>query len=275
LALTQSRWVAAQLAEHGDAEVEICVISTRGDRVQDRPLAEVGGKGLFTEELEAGLRNGEIDLAVHSLKDLPTDDPPGIELGCVPVRADPHDVLVGPELDALSPGARVGTGSLRRATQLRVLRPDLDIVDIRGNVPTRIAKLDAGDFDAIILAKAGLDRLGIERPDIHIFSVDQMIPAVGQGALGVQCREGDDQVRDVLDAISDLGTWRCVEAERAFLEAIGGGCNVAAGCLALLSRGKVQLMAMGINAQGKVVKCGGVGPDGPGLGRQVAGRITS
>lgn len=226
LALAQSQQVADRVTAATGRAVRLEVIRTRGDQVQDKPLAQVGGKGLFTAELEEALRDGSIDFAVHSLKDLPTEDPQGLTLGALPARVDPRDALVGAALDQLPAGAVVGTGSLRRRTQLLAARPDLDVRDIRGNVDTRLAKRDRGDYAAIVLAMAGLQRLGLQRDDLHPLSVEQMVPAVGQGALGVQCRAGDAEVLDALGAIDDPGTRRCVLAERAFLAEFGGGCNV-------------------------------------------------
>jgi hydroxymethylbilane synthase len=230
LALAQSGQIADAITARTGVPVELVRFTTRGDRIRDRPLPEVGGKGLFTAELEAALRDGRIDLAVHSLKDLPTDDPDGLVLGAIPERADPRDALVGPSLDALAQGAVLGTGSLRRRVQISAMRPDLDIRDIRGNVGTRLRKRDEGQFDATILAMAGLVRLGIERPDVHALDVGRMIPAVGQGALGVQCRAGDARVLDLLKQVDHEATRHCVTAERAFLARVGGGCNVPAGC---------------------------------------------
>lgn len=230
LAVTQSQQVADAITAATGVPVVLQIIRTRGDQVQDRPLAAVGGKGLFTAELEAALAQGTIDLAVHSLKDLPTEDAPGLVLGAFPVRQDPRDVLVGAALDELPRGAVVGTGSLRRRTQLAWARPDLALRDIRGNVDTRLSKRDRGEYAAVVLAMAGLRRLGIERADLYPLDVEQMVPAVGQGVLGVQCRQGDARVLGLLAAIDDAPTRRCAQAERAFLAEIGGGCNVPVAC---------------------------------------------
>ena len=224
LARTQSQHVADAITAATGVPVELRIISTRGDRNQTQPLAQLGGKGLFTLELEEGLRDGSLDLAVHSLKDLPTDDPDGLVIGAMPRREDPRDAWVGPTVDVLAAGAVVGTGSLRRAAQVRALRPDVRIEDIRGNVETRLAKRDAGRYDATILAMAGLRRLGIVREDVHPLTVEQMVPAVGQGVLGVQCRAGDARLLGLLAAIDDVETRRCATLERAFLAALGGGC---------------------------------------------------
>ena len=230
LAVTQSQLVADAVTEATGVSVELVIISTKGDRIKNVPLPAIGGKGLFTAELEAALHDGSIDFAVHSLKDLPTDDPVGLVLGAIPRREDPRDCLVGPALAELGNGARVGSGSLRRREQLLKLRSDLQVEDIRGNVHTRLEKRDRGDFDATILAMAGLSRLGIKRIDMHPLSIDMMVPAVGQGALAVQCRGDDQRVLALLTTIDDEETRACVSGERAFLAEFGGGCNVPAGC---------------------------------------------
>lgn len=229
LARTQSQGIADLITATTGRAVELVIITTKGDRITDRPLPEIGGKGLFTLELETALRDGGIDFAVHSLKDLPTEDPDGLVLGAIPTRVDPRDALIGHAVDALPAGSSVGSGSLRRRMQLLSLRPDVQVRDIRGNVPTRLEKRDRGDFAATVLAMAGLIRLGIDREDIYPLSVDEMVPAVGQGALAVQCRADDPVVGPILSAIDDTSTRKSVEGERAFLRAWGGGCNVPAG----------------------------------------------
>jgi len=228
LALAQSQQVADAITAATGLSVRLQIIRTRGDAIQDRPLAKVGGKGLFTAELEEGLRAGEIDLAVHSAKDLPTEDPPDLAIGAWPARQDPRDVLVGPSLEDLRLGAVVGTGSQRRRLQLLDLRPDLVITDIRGNVDTRLAKRDAGQYDAILLAAAGLARLGITRPDARPLSIAQMVPAAGQGILAIQTRSADDRVLAAVRAIDVPEARAAAGIERAFLRAWGGGCDVPA-----------------------------------------------
>lgn len=273
LALTQSRLVADSLEAETGMAVELVVISTRGDRIQNVPLPEIGGKGLFTLELEQALRDGRIDLAVHSLKDLPTDDPDGLELGGVPRRADPRDALVGTSLDDLPKGATVATGSLRRAAQLTAHRPDLRIVDIRGNVPTRLKKLDSGLCDSTVLAMAGLKRLSIERADIHPIEPMVMVPAVGQGALGVQTRRGDARVLEALSCIEHEDTRAAVTAERAFLATYGGGCNVPAGCHVRKAGALFEILAA-VEHEGAVARYEATGVDPLALARQAVAELS-
>ncbi|TNE87467.1 MAG: hydroxymethylbilane synthase [Deltaproteobacteria bacterium] len=243
LARTQSGHVAEAITRATGIPVELVIITTRGDKVQDRPLAEVGGKGLFTLELEQGLLDGSLDLAVHSMKDMPTDMPEGLIFGAIPKRVDPRDALVGATLDELSAGAVIGTGSARRAAQLRRLRPDLEIRGIRGNVPTRIAKLEEG-YDAVVLAAAGLARLDLLGEARELFAEDQFVPAVGQGALAVQCRADDAELLGWLARIHDEPTARAVEAERAFLQTVSGGCSVPAACHVSFEDGRAHVHAM-------------------------------
>ena len=233
-----SRWQAdhvAGLLERAwpDVTVEIRIISTTGDRVLDTPLPLLGGKGVFTQEIEAELRTGEIDLAVHSLKDLPVDDPEGLVIGGIPERADPGDVLIsrnGLRLAELPAGATIGTSSPRRASQLLHLCPDLQMASIRGNVDTRIAKaLDPdGPYDAIVLARSGIDRMGQEAVITENLSLDVMLPAPGQGALGIQCRD-DADTHALLAPINHAQSAAATVAERAFLQGLGGGCSAPVG----------------------------------------------
>ncbi len=213
---------------------------TKGDKTLDKPLPEIGGKGLFTAELEAALNTGEIDLAVHSLKDLPVDDAPGLTIGAIPARADVRDAVVavdGLGLAALPRGAVVGTSSVRRCAQLLACRPDLDIQSIRGNVETRIRKVvDQRHYTATILAMAGLERLDLSSNVTDLLDLDMMLPAPGQGALAVQCRHADDATLGLLAAIDDLATRACVTAERAFLSALGGGCSAPIAAYATVDR---------------------------------------
>ncbi len=273
LALTQSQQVADSLTAATGLPVELVVISTRGDRIQDRPLPEIGGKGLFTLELEQALRDGRIDLAVHSLKDLPTEDPDGLMLGGIPRREDPRDALVGRSLEDLKDAATVATGSLRRGAQLKVYRPDLRIVDIRGNVPTRLNKLDSGVCDSTVLAMAGLNRLGIERTDVPPLEVGTMVPAVGQGALGVQTRRDDMRVLEALGSIEHDETRTAVEAERVFLATYGGGCNVPAGCHVRKAGGTFEIIAA-VEQIGGVVRFEALGDDPIVLAHQAVAELT-
>jgi hydroxymethylbilane synthase len=227
LALWQTQHVADLLrAAYPDTTIEIVTFTTKGDKIIDKPLPEIGGKGLFTEELEHALLAGNIDCAVHSLKDLPTDNPPGLTIGAVPARGAVEDVLVSKHnltLDTLPHGAKIGTSSLRRTAQLRHFRNDLEMIDIRGNVPTRIAKALAadGDYDAIVLAQAGVERLGLMEKVTQIIALDMMLPAPGQGAIAVQCR--NDDLR--FDRLNHRETRLSVTAERAFLNKLEGGCS--------------------------------------------------
>lgn len=237
LALWQTNHVADLLrAAAPGLTIDVQTISTRGDRIVDRPLAEIGGKGLFTEELERALRQRTIDLAVHSLKDLPVQDPDGLAIGAIPKRATPNDALIArhaKSIDDLPLGAKIGTSSLRRKAQLLLKRPDLRIVDLRGNVETRIAKvLDRNELDAAVLACAGLERLGLGHVISQVLPPDVMLPAPGQGALGVQCRQDDAELLALLAKLDHADTRAEVTAERALLEGLGGGCQAPIGALA-------------------------------------------
>jgi len=225
LAQWQAEWVRTRLAAFG-VTAELVVIKTRGDAEVDRPLHELEGKGFFTKEIEDALLDGRIDLAVHSLKDLPTQLPAGLALAAVPERHDPREALVGgASLRDLPTGARVGTSSLRRITQIRYLRPDLQVVPLRGNVPTRVRKVEQGDgCDAALLALAGLERLSLGSSATPIDPLEVM-PAPGQGALGLEIRADDRRTRDALQPLGDAASARAVAAERAVLAALGGGCQ--------------------------------------------------
>jgi hydroxymethylbilane synthase len=232
---------------------EVVVIRTTGDLLVDRPLAEFGGKGLFCKELEAALLDRRIDLAVHSMKDLPTWLPAGLAIGAMLPRADPRDVLIaraGPcRIDALPQGAVVGTVSLRRRAQLLARRPDLRMTTLRGNLDTRLRKLEAGEVDAILLARAGLDRLGLEPAGSMLLEPDEMLPAVGQGAIGVECRVGDP-IRALLDAIDHVPTSMCVGAERAMLDVLDGSCHTPIAGHARLEHGRMRLRGLVVRPDG-------------------------
>ena len=248
LALWQAQWIAARLAERGH-ETRIEIIKTTGDKITDVPLAKVGTKGLFTKEIEEALLDGRIDLAIHSLKDLPTEIPAGLTIAAVPEREDPRDAMVGARLSELPVGAKVGTSSLRRAAQLRVVRPDLAIESVRGNLDTRVRKLDEGQYRAIVLATAGLVRLGWAHRIAEILPPEVMCPAVGQGALAVETRE-EGEARDICAALDHAATRAAVTAERAVLAALGGGCQVPIGAHAVIEGDSLGLIAAVIAPDG-------------------------
>jgi hydroxymethylbilane synthase len=243
-ALVRERLIAAH-ADLGAADaIEIVSIRTTGDRVQNRPLAEIGGKGLFAKEIEEALRDGRADLAVHSLKDLETRLPAGLELAVVLPREDPRDAFLARDaasLEALPRGAKIGTSSLRRRAQLLRLRPDFEIVPLRGNVDTRLDKLAAGEVDAIVVALCGLNRLGRAGLATEILEPEVMLPAVGQGALALECRAGDERVRALLRPLDDPDTALCVGAERAMLAALDGSCRTPIAGLAVISGRRITI----------------------------------
>jgi hydroxymethylbilane synthase len=247
LARTQTEWVAAQLrAHHPHIEIEIVVIETTGDLRRDMPFAAIGTKGMFVKEIELALLDGSIDLAVHSLKDMPSEQPPGLVLACVPMREDARDALLtrtSVSLEKLHHGARIGTSSVRRQAQLRHVRPDLQVVELRGNLDTRLRKLDNGDYDAIVLACAGLHRLGLAHRISQPLPVEICVPAVGQGALALETRDADSTVRSLLAQLHDMASGIAIEAERGFQSALGGGCTVPAGAYAMTGDGTVQVRA--------------------------------
>ena len=249
LALWQARWMEARLAELGE-ESRIEVIRTTGDRITDVALAQVGSKGLFTKEIEEALLRGEIDVAVHSLKDMPTAVPRGLTIAAVPEREDPRDALVGRRWGDLTDGTRVGTSSLRRAAQLRAHLPELAIETIRGNVDTRLRKLDAGEFDALVLAAAGLRRLGLEDRIAETLESSVMCPAVGQGALAIETRDDDGPAFRVCSRLDDAQARAAVTAERALLAALGGGCQVPIGAHARVDGDEIQIEAVVISPDG-------------------------
>jgi hydroxymethylbilane synthase len=230
LALTQTRQVAALLQrQYPSLQIDLVVIKTSGDIQKDVPLAKIGGKGLFIKEIEEALLVGTVDLAVHSMKDLPAELPEGLQIAAVPLREDPRDVLIsgaGQEVDDLPAGARIGTGSLRRIVQLRSWRPDLEIVPIRGNLDTRIRKLRQGEFEGIVVAAAGIRRMGWAEQVTQFISAENMLPAVGQGVLCLETRCGEEELNALLAFLEDGRTRREVTAERAFLRRLGGGCTL-------------------------------------------------
>ncbi len=248
LALFQANWVKAKLeADHTDWEVSIEIIKTSGDIFLDAPLSRMGGKGLFTKEIEDALLSGKIDAAVHSLKDLPTTLPEGLCLAAVSHREDVRDAFLSNHhsgLAALPTGVRVGTSSLRRQSQVLHLRPDLQIVNLRGNVDTRIRKLDDGQYDAILLACAGLNRLGFQQRITERIPVDQICPAIGQGALGIETRKDDAATRKTLECLHHRETALAVTAERAFLRRLGGGCQVPIAGHAWIQDDRLQMLGV-------------------------------
>jgi hydroxymethylbilane synthase len=246
LALWQANHISALLRERGH-EVEIEIIQTTGDKILDVALAKVGTKGMFTKEIEEALADGRIDLAVHSLKDLPTELSAGFEIAAIPKRENPRDVFCSVKFESierLPEHARVGTSSLRREAQLRALRPDLNVLSLRGNVDTRLRKLDGGEYDAIILAAAGLNRLGKTESIKQIISEDMMCPAAGQGALAIEIRAGDLHTRQHLAFLDDSTAHATTICERALLNKMGGGCQVPIGALAEIRNGRLHLQAV-------------------------------
>ncbi len=280
LALAQANMVAGLLAEaHPGLETRLSVIKTSGDRFLDQPLADIGGKGLFTKEIEDDMAARRIDIAVHSMKDVPTVLPEGLHIPCLLPREDPRDVLLTVDaavkgIAGLAQGARVGTASLRRKAQVLNLRPDLDVVPIRGNVGTRMDKLAAGEVDATFLALAGLRRLGLAEHAVNILSEDEMLPAVAQGAVGIECRIGDAAVENLLAPLHDPATGIAVTTERALLAALDGSCRTPiAGLARLDGRGGLTLTARIFAPDGsRRFDAAGAGPEGDGvaLGRDVA-----
>ncbi|MDE2772320.1 MAG: hydroxymethylbilane synthase [Gemmatimonadota bacterium] len=277
LALTQSALVREALGVRG-LEVEVDVIQTTGDRDRSTALSRIGGKGLFTKELDLALLEERIDFAVHSLKDLPTEGEPGLALAVVPEREDPRDVLIGPggrtgrtTLDGLARGSRVGTSSLRRRALARAFRPDWEVDDIRGNLDTRIGKVDRGEWDAIVVAAAGVRRLGLWNRVGEALERTAWLPAPGQGALGLVTRADDRATRNALDPLDHPLSRAAVRAERAVLAALGGGCQTPVGALGLTYEGGIRLWGLVASVDGKrVVRgdlTGGIGdPESLGLG---------
>jgi hydroxymethylbilane synthase len=272
LALWQANWVQARLRELG-SESRIEIIKTTGDKITDVPLAKVGTKGLFTKEIEEALLDGRADLAVHSLKDLPTELPDGLVLAAIPEREDPRDAILGRRLSDLPAGAKVGTSSLRRAAQLRRLRPDLVIESVRGNLDTRVRKLEEGQYDAIVLAAAGLKRLGWGAKIAEILPADVMCSAVGQGALAIETAAAG---RDACQALDHAATRAAVTAERGVLAALGGGCQVPIGAHATVSNGALHLIGVVISPDGTQyvrAESDGAAADAETMGRKLGAKL--
>ncbi|MEX2529656.1 MAG: hydroxymethylbilane synthase [Gemmatimonadota bacterium] len=283
LARTQSAAVASALERASGRPVELVEIRTRGDRIQNRPLVEIGGMGLFTREVDEALLDGEVDFAVHSLKDLPTVLPEGIMLGAVPEREDPRDVLVLPAgaeggLDDLPGGARVGTGSQRRRALALAHRPDLEVRGIRGNLDTRIGKVDAGEYAAILLAAAGLRRMGWTRRASQHLDAASWLPAPGQGALAVVARRSDEATLALLRLLDHPPSRSATEAERTILHALGAGCQLPVGALGLPFGGGMRLRAMVASPDGRrMIRASATGAqdDARALGERVAAELIS
>ena len=279
LARWQTRWVMDALQRlHPGLACEEKIVSTQGDKLLDTPLPEIGGKGLFTEELEAELLHGAVSCAVHSLKDLPVDSTRGLTIGCMPPRAEARDALVsaaGYTMASLPAGARVGTSSLRRSAQLLAARPDVRTESLRGNVDTRVRKALEGQYDAIVLAGAGLVRLGLEQHVTQWIPLRAMLPAPGQGALAVQCRADDEMTLALLAALEDEPTRSAVTAERAFLSGLGGGCAVPVAAYAD-ARGTITLTGLVASTDGKeIIRVESNGDDADELGRSLAAKALT
>lgn len=280
LARWQAEWVAARLAAYG-AAVSLVPITTQGDRQQAGPVEAIGGQGVFTKELQRALLDEQIDLAVHSLKDLPTDPVPGLELAAVPERAPCGDVLISrraPSFADLPRGALIGTGSSRRRSQLWHARPDLRMADVRGNVDTRLRKLDEGEYDALVLAEAGLLRLGLAEQITQILPKELILPAVGQGALGIEIRAADHELRQTLAPLDHAETRQAVIAERAMLAALRGGCLAPVGAWGRLESGRLRLSGVVLSVDGRrriAAEASGEAASAAELGRRIAGELLT
>jgi hydroxymethylbilane synthase len=275
LALWQAEHIQKELARlHAGLAVELLPMSTKGDEILDRSLDKVGGKGLFVKELENAMTDGRADLAVHSMKDVPAELPPGFVLAAIGAREDPRDALVSNRFATLAEmprGAVLGTSSLRRAAQVRERHPGLEVALLRGNVETRVAKLDRGEYDAIVLAVAGLVRLGLGPRIRSRLSLDESVPAPGQGALGIECLAARDDVQRILAPLADATTALCVRAERAVSRALGGSCSLPLGAYAEMRDGKIELTALVASQDGRqVLRTRATGSDPEEVGAQAA-----
>ena len=255
LALAQSNWVKEKIeATYPDARISLLKIKTKGDKVLDSPLAKIGGKGLFVKEIEEAMLRHDVDLAVHSMKDLPADLPEGLQIALYPEREDPRDAFVSTHyqtLSALPEGSSVGTGSLRRSAQLLHLRPDLQVVPLRGNVGTRLRKLETENLQAVILATAGLRRLGFSDRISQVLTAEEILPAVGQGALGLELRQDDTATREALQFLNHDKTEVTVRAERAFLKKLEGGCQVPIAAFSLIEGEGIRLQGLVAELDGR------------------------
>ncbi len=268
-----ARWQAERVIDRLGGDAELVIITTAGDRDRETPIHTLGGRGVFVSEVQDAVLDGRADIAVHSAKDLPPLTPPGLVLAAVPERADPRDALVGGTLESLPTGARVGTGSVRRRAQLAHHRPDLTFGELRGNVPTRLTRLDR--FDAVVIAAAALDRLDLVDDRVHRVDPSILLPQVAQGALAVECRADDDDRIGVVQAIDDVDVRRAVDAERAFLAELGGGCDVPVGALAHVEPAGVTIDALLASLDGRLVLRTTVsGEDPEATGRAAARRLV-
>ena len=277
LALWQARHIAGILGPHvGPDAIGLVLVETTGDQVRDRPLAQIGGDGLFTKEVQRALLDGRADIAVHSLKDLPTEATPGVVLAAVPTRGPTGDCLVSSKhssFDTLPANAHVATGSLRRQAQIRWHRPDIRLTGIRGNVDTRLKKVEDGSLDGIILARAGLERLGLAHRVTEVLDQTWMLPAVGQGALGLECRADDTTTLSVLHHLNDPNTMAMVLAERSLLRALGGGCSLPVGAVTQIDRDQIALRGVLVDPAGvQRLEANAIGPihDPESLGQRLA-----
>ena len=282
LALWQAHFVQSRLQQlYPQLRVELLPMSTKGDKILDSPLAKVGGKGLFVKELEQAILAGDADIAVHSMKDVPVEFPDGLGLSIICERDDPRDAFVSsrfPSLAELPAGSRVGTSSLRRQCQLRASRPDLQILDLRGNVNSRLAKLDGGEYDAILLAAAGLKRLGLQERITTLLPPEQSLPANGQGAVGIECRLDDDELLTLLAPLEHLPTRQRVLAERAMNRALQGGCQVPIGAYAELEGDQLWLRGLVGSADGRQIlraECRGAASAPEALGQALADQLLA
>jgi hydroxymethylbilane synthase len=282
LALWQAEHVRSRLMElHAGLQVELLTMSTQGDRILDSPLAKIGGKGLFVKELEQGMLEDRADIAVHSMKDVPAGLPEGLCIGAILEREDPQDAFVSnefPSVDALPDAARVGTSSLRRQCQLRARRPDLRILDLRGNVGTRLGKLDAGDYDAIVLACAGLKRLGMAARITSAMAPELMLPAIAQGVIGIECRCDDEWVKALIAPLNHEETLQRTTAERAMNETLAGGCQAPVAGYSVINANAIELRGLVGRADGSEIIHGDIsGPvqQAAALGKQLADDLLS
>jgi hydroxymethylbilane synthase len=279
LALQQSAWVREQIAErHPDLSIEVVRIRTTGDMITNVPLAQVGGKGLFVKEIEEALLRRDIDLAVHSMKDVPTELPPGLHLGAISAREDPRDVLISREgqgLEQLSAGAKIGTSSLRRKAQLLAINPKWEVISLRGNLDTRIRRLETEGLDAVILAAAGVRRMGLEKRITETLSFSAMLPAVGQGALGIECLQ-EGGVNDLIAFLRHQDSTAAVLGERAFLRRLEGGCQVPIAAYGEVEKGRLLLRGLVARLDGsQLFRAEAEGDDPETVGEQLAEELLA